>query len=472
MRMNSVQRTLEDKLDTSLAPRLMLAALPAFLIGFVFGLGKIVRDCSLTCNVGYRLVPLAILAVGLASLPISSLTVRLAGRLGYKRWQVLSLSAIGFSFFIFWGVTYFILTVMADTTQSGTPSSVWTFPLGLVYLLFFVWLGALGAALKPNLKSTVYRMFPRAEQAKALAVTTAAVVLGGLIGAWLAGIFAPAVMLHFQVRYELARDSLILIMGLMILLTVPVMLIIAHVTRTSSDSPDNDPQQEDLDTQSPTMNKGGLRRAVQLLSTEAKLKRMAYLILITGAAETFMLYLFYWLVSDQVPGTSGRTLFFSDFYILLNAFTLLFLIFGTNRVINRYGLVFALAAMPITLVFGSAYLLYNTVVASIYALRIIYSSLEQSLYGQGLDRLILDVGQTQAPLVRPVLHGLTIRLGRGLGAILVLALALGAGLSFVQLTMIFMGLLIAWILIAFSLKKFLHRSSPAEPSLHHLRSTE
>ncbi len=452
--------------------RLFLAALPAFLIGFAFGLGKIVRDCSLTCNVGYRLAPLAILAVAVASLPISALTVRLADQLGYKRWQVLSLCATGLSFFVFWGTTTFILTVLADTNQTGGSSSVWTFPLGLVYLLFFVWLGALGAALKPNLKSTVYRMFPRTEQTKALAVTTAAVILGGLIGAWLAGVFAPAVMLHFQVRYELARDSLILIMGFMILLTVPVMLIIARVTRTSPDSPARDLRQEDLDTQSPTMIKGGLRKAIQILSTNTKLKRMAYLILITGAAETFMLYLFYWLITEQVPATNGRTLFFSDFYIWLNAFTLVFLIFGTNRVINRYGLIFALVSMPITLILGSAYLLYHTAVASIYALRIIYSSLEQSLYGQGLDRLILDVGKTQAPLVRPVLHGLAIRLGRGLGALLVLALALGAGLSIVQLTMFFTGLLIAWIWIAFSLKKFLHMSSPAEPSLHHLRSTE
>ncbi len=470
--MNSPHRTLEAKLKTSLALRLLLAALPAFLIGFAFGLGKIVRDCSLTCNVGYRLAPLAILAVGLVSLPIASLTVRQAGRLGYKRWQVLSLSAIGFSFFVFWGATYTILTLMADTTQAGASSSPWTFPLGFVYLLFFVWLGALGAALKPNLKSTVYRMFPRAEQAKALAVTTAAVILGGLIGAWLAGIFAPAVMLHLQVRYELARDSLILIMGLIFLLTVPVMQIIARVTRTASDYPAHDPHQEDLDTRSPTLGRGGLRRAVQLLYADTKLKRMAYLIMITGAAETFMLYLFYWLVTEQVPAPNGRTLFFSDFYIWMNAITLLFLIFGTNRVINRYGVVLALVSMPITLFFGSAYLLYHTVVASIYALRIIYSSLEQSLYGQGLDLLILDVGKTQAPLVRPVLHGLAIRMGRGLGALLVLALALGAGLSYIQLTAIFMGLLAVWVWIAFSLKKFLHKSSPVGPPLHHLRSTE
>ncbi len=182
--MNFAQKTIETKFDRSVTFRLFLAALPAFLIGFAFGLGKIVRDCSLTCNVGYRLLPLAILAVGVASLPISSLTVQLAGRLGYRRWQVISLSTIGFSFLVFWSTTTFILTMMPNTTQSGASSSVWTFPLGLVYLLFYIWLGALGAALKPNLKSTVYRMFQRGEQAKALAVTTAAIILGGLTGAW------------------------------------------------------------------------------------------------------------------------------------------------------------------------------------------------------------------------------------------------------------------------------------------------
>jgi len=462
----------ENSPKPSLALRLSLSALLALLIGLAFGFGKIVRDCSLTCNVGYQLSPLAFVAAGLVSIPLTSLTIRMANRLGYKRWQMISLTTIALSFFCFWGATYFVLTVLADTTRAGSSDQMWTFPLGLIYLCFFIWLGGLGAVLKPSIKSTVYRLFQRQEQTKALALTTAAVILGGLLGAWFAGWFAPAVMLRFDLRYELARDSLFLLMGILMLFTIPVIMIISRITHADKTSQAFHSDQEDPDIVTPSLVKASLKNAFRIIRGSPKLKRMTSLISITGIAESIMLYLFYWLVTVQVPITAGRTLFFADFYIWLNAWTLLFLVFGTNRLINRFGLIFALAFMPVALLLGSAFLLYQTVIAAIYGLRIIYSSLEQSLYGQGLDRMILEVDEQDVRSVRPVLHGLVIRIGRAVGALLVLLLAQGAGISFNQLTVVFMLILVIWLGIALSLHRFLHRSSPMMPPLNSLRSTE
>jgi hypothetical protein len=152
-------------------------------------------------------------------------------------------------------------------------------------------------------------------------------------------------------------------------------------------------------------------------------------------------------------------MFFAHFYIWLNASTLFFLIFGTNRLINRFGLLIALGSLPIALLFGSVFLILQTAIAAMYTIRIIYSALEQSLYGQGMDRLILEVGERQAPQVRQVLHGLTIRMGRGLGAVLVMILALGAGISFTHLTGVFMVVLLIWAGISLSLRHYLHKSS-------------
>ncbi|NOR14313.1 MAG: hypothetical protein GQ544_01275, partial [Candidatus Aminicenantes bacterium] len=96
---NPSNRITTEKIPVS---RYLLAAAPAFLIGFTFGLGMILRDCSITCNVGYKFTPLAILAVGIAAIPVSSLTVRMSNRLSYRRWQTLTLLAIAISFIIFW----------------------------------------------------------------------------------------------------------------------------------------------------------------------------------------------------------------------------------------------------------------------------------------------------------------------------------------------------------------------------------
>ena len=207
---------------------LLLASLPALLIGLAFGMGKIVRDCSLTCNVGYELAPIAILAMGIVSIPISSLTVRWANRLGYRRWQLLSLGFVAVSFVLFWGSTYFVLTMMAETTITDSPASLWTFPLGFIYLCFFIWLGAVGAIVAPNIKTTVYKLFDDEQRASALAITSAAIILGSLAGAFLGGEIMSYVLRKLAVRYELARDSLIIIMGLITLLVLPAIIKLAE----------------------------------------------------------------------------------------------------------------------------------------------------------------------------------------------------------------------------------------------------
>ena len=74
------QNTKQRDVDRNSMLRSGLSLLPAFLLGATFGLGKIVRDCSLTCNVGYQWAPLAILAVSLGALPASSAHVRLQER--------------------------------------------------------------------------------------------------------------------------------------------------------------------------------------------------------------------------------------------------------------------------------------------------------------------------------------------------------------------------------------------------------
>lgn len=449
--------------------RFLLAAVPAFIIGLAFGLGKILRDCSIICNVGYQLTPLAILAVGIVAIPISSLTLRIGSRLGYKRWQITTLVVIAASFLVFWASSYFILTKLSETTNPGSADSLWTFPLGFLYVCFFIWLGAIGAAVKPNLKSTVYRLFPHRDREKALAITTAAVIAGGFIGAGSITLLGPHILSKYDMRYELFRDSSLVIMALIVLLIIPFILIIARITK---DKPLKIEDHQELDAMVPALDRANLRSTLQIITKSPKLKRMSTLIVVTGIAETIMIFLFYWFANDQVPILNGRGMFFANFYIWLNSWTLLFLLFGTNRLINRFGLIAALVSMPVALFFSSTYLIVQTAMVAMFVLRITYSSLEQSLYGQGLDRLILEVDEKHASLVRPVLHGLAIRLGRGLGAILVIILVLGAGISFTYMTVVFMLILFFWLGIALSMRPYIHKPSLLSPRVPPLSVTE
>ena len=72
--------------------------------------------------------------------------------------------------------------------------------------------------------------------------------------------------------------------------------------------------------------------------------------MIGGIAETFVVYIFYWIITDQTPSTNGQSFFFADFYIWLNAGTLAFLLIGTNKIVDRVGLGIAVLCLPVALV--------------------------------------------------------------------------------------------------------------------------
>ncbi|MEE8605268.1 MAG: hypothetical protein V3S65_07825, partial [Candidatus Aminicenantaceae bacterium] len=71
-----------------------------------------------------------------------------------------------------------------------------------------------------------------------------------------------------------------------------------------------------------------------------------------------------------------------------------------------------------------------------------------------VDRLLLEIDESRAPYIRPILQGLAVRVGRGFGATLILVLALGIGVSPSHMAVFFAAILLVWIATVLSL----HRS--------------
>jgi ATP/ADP translocase len=431
-----------------------LVFLPPFFIGMAFGFGKIVRDCSLTCNVGYQFFPLAIIVIGILSFPLSAVSVRYSSQLGYRRWQIASLLVISSILFLFWVSASISVTNYFPSSNTGSSLSPWGVAVKLTYILFYVWVGVIGTVIAPNIKGTIYKAFSFRNRAKALAMAGAMVISGGLLGSFFAGRLAPFLMQTYGLRYENARDSLILAMGIIPLLIIPAIIII---DRKFPGEPYSGKvgSQETEDEQGNTFSaKVTFRTAFRQIVQDKRLRRMSSLIMTTGMAETVLFYLFYWLISVQTSGEGGRTLFFADFYLWLHASTLLFLIFGANRLVNRYGLVLALLTTPFALFVGTSFLIFHSALLVMYILRIVYSALEDSVYTQSVDLMILEAAKTHPPAIQRLLHGLAWRAGRGVGAVFVVVLAILLGLSFQMIALFFMILLVVWALIALSLRSY------------------
>ncbi len=413
--------------------RLSAAAMPSVVFGASLGIGKIVRDCSLTCNVGYQAVPLALLSIAALTAPFALLALRLERRLGPWTWQA-ALSVVGAASLL--GFRLLIL-------QLQRPAALrWS------YLSFYVWVGILAALLGASAFATLLLRLPAEEQERGLIWGAVGFASGGLLGSLLARSSAVWMTRAFAWPYPVVRDNLLLPMALLLLVQAGL-------------SARGGPPQTGA-ARARAVRAGGWADLHGLVR-EPIARLAAVLVLAGGASDTLLKYLFYWVISEQTPAAGGRTLLFADFYLWVNGANLFVLALGSSRLIRRVGLAMALATLPLALAFGTAALAFQSAVVIVYAVRVVESSLHAALYDPSLDRLFRGLRGDAIEPVRGLLKGAVPRLGEGGGALLVIAARhlLGAGLP--GLLAVFAGLIAAWLAGIGTLGRLLRRSAGAEP---------
>lgn len=425
--------------------RSALVAVPAGIFGAGVGLGKIVRDCSLTCNVGYRYAPLAILAVAIAVVPLASFAIRTERRWGYRRWQLSSLilaaaSLVGFRLLTFW-----LVQGQGAAMATAHPATAWAEALRWTYLAFYVWVGALATLLSANVLSGVLRVFPPSERAQGAGALPFAFALGGLLGSLLAGEGAAWLMTRFHWGYEVVRDHLMIAMAICFLCQIPIVLAVERRY-----PPRGDPD--------PPAAAPGLGDALRRLFANRLTAGIAAVVLLGGVAETLLAYGFYWLVSLHVGYQNGRTLYFATFYAWLNGVNLVLLAFGTPRLIQRFGLGFALVTLPLSAAGGTAVLAIHVTVTVMYALRVGTTSLRSALYEPAFNRVLVTIPAGETGPTR-LLRGLVPRVGEALGALVALVFSIVPGLGVRALVLLLVGVLLAWAAAAAGLGRRIRQAA-------------
>jgi AAA family ATP:ADP antiporter len=393
------------------------------LFGAAVGAGMIVRDCALTCNVGFRLVPFAWIAIALLALPVVALQVALLPRVSFARWQVacpLLVAACLVGFKAWTGLAVDAHPYVA--TGQHAPA------VQVAYLTYYVWADPALVLLATNLVRLAARIYGGTATERALGVLAPATLAGGMGGSALARAGVPA-LVDAGVQYEHARDGLLLVMAL----TLCALAALARAaTARFPEQPGSMP---------PTG--GVLADAREVLGDPTQLLTGAVLVL-TGAASVIVDYLFFWSVTDEVDGAAGRTGWFATFYLVLNGVTLALLLFGTQRLIARLGLTLSLIALPVCLALGGAWTLAAPSLLAVCALRITRDGLVKSLFEPATERLILQVSGPRYAAARTILGGLGFSLGMGLGGCMTAALDAGLGASRASITLALLAVLLTW----------------------------
>jgi hypothetical protein len=357
----------------------------ALVLGLVQGLGGIVRDCALTCNVGYRQAPIAFLIVAGLSLPLVALQLRMQRSLGQELWRVYSTLFIAITLLTF----RLVLGVLRpDSGATGLLSK-------LTYLGFFVWVDLAFMILGAQLFSLLQG--DESSTDRGLTVFATAMYGGGLVGGIVASSINTWLVEHLHLPFDVARDHLMIAMAAVLLLLIPV-------GRSSAAAP--------APPAAPAAGPEGssLALTLRILTGDPHARLVSMAFAFAAASAICLESLFYWILSEQSTGGGGFVRLLATLAIWMNGVGLVLAAGGASRIIRHLGLGVVVLAVPACLLIGSGYLLLATALFVMLAMRVLKDSLSGGLYEPASERLLVRLHGAGYGKHRPVFDVLMLTL--------------------------------------------------------------
>lgn len=412
----------------------------ALVLGLVQGLGGIVRDCALTCNVGYRQAPIAFLIVASLSLPLVALQLRMQRTLGQELWRVYSTLFIAITLLAF---RLALGVLRLDSGATGLLSK-------LTYLGFFVWVDLAFMILSAQLFSLLQG--DEASTDRGLTVFATAMYGGGLVGGIVASSINTWLVEHLRLPFDVARDHLMIAMAAALLLLLPA-------GRGNSAAP---PVPAPAAEPAPAAGPGGtLALTLRILTGDPHARLVSMAFAFAAASAICLESLFYWILSEQATGGGGFVRLLATLAIWMNGVGLLLAAGGASRIIRHLGLGVVVLAVPACLLIGSGYLLLATALVVMLAMRVLKDSLSGGLYEPASERLLVRLHGAGYGKHRPVFD-VASRLGTGLGALLVLMLTLLLRVPLRVLIAVVVILHLAWLAALIPLARWARRPAAAK----------
>lgn len=415
-------------------------AAAAFVLGMVQGLGSVVRDCALTCHVGYRHAPMAFLIVAALSLPFVALQIRMQKRWGQETWRVRSTLLIALSLLLF----RFVLSLLrGESGPVGTGSIV-------SYVGFFVWVDVAFMLLGSQLFSLLQG--DESETDRGLTVFAASVYAGGLFGGLITSAANRVLIERWLLPMDVARDHLMVPMALTLLLLIPI-------ARADDPGP-----LKQVGTEIPSSQVGGgFADALRVLTGDAQARSVTAAFVLAAASGICLESLFYWILTLNASGGTGFVQLLASLSIWMNGASLVLAAGGSSRIIRHLGLAASVLAVPACLLLGSGYLLLAAALTVMLIMRVLKDSLSGGLYEPASERLLVRLQGARYGEQRPIFE-VASRIGTGLGALVVLVLTLLFKVSVQVMVGVVIAVHLFWLLSLIPLAQRVRRNGSVTPS--------
>jgi ATP:ADP antiporter, AAA family len=401
-----------------LTGRELRRALPLFVFLFLTMAGsvasKAARDALFLDR--YRAIdlPYADIAIAVLVGMAASLYIRIGQRTNLRNLQVGSLLFFASNALLFWWWA----------AVSGHES-------GPLFIFIYVWVGVFSVLAPSQVWTLANYVMTTREAKKSFGFIGSGAILGWIVG----GLATRTAVSIFGTENMLALVALSLIAS---------SLLVIVIWRDRPDYVGNDLPASGTDPQST-----GILASLELVRESPYLRAIAALILLSALATTVAGWQFKAIAKEQIPGTDDLAMFFGTFNMTAGLVSLVMQMLFTGRVLRTAGVGAALFIVPIAIMGSSVgVLVFGTLLAA-SMLKASDQVLRYSIDKATTELLYLPVPAAHTFRVKSFIDTVVYRLGDAFGGLAVLLFAVGFGFSPVQMSMVCIVLVAAWMVAAF-----------------------
>jgi hypothetical protein len=358
--------------------RTLLPALIVGLLTLAFILAKTGRDALFFQGRGLLQLPGAYVNIGLGSLPLALIFVKVMKVWGARPARV--------------GVTLLAAAGMAAFVPFLDPGA------DTLLLAFFIFVPALFGIVFASawlLATDMFEGIPKSEAAESFSKIGASSLAGGMIGGLIAKTLAPYV-----------EPKWLVLLGALVALVVVGLIVHTH---------------ERFPTNLAANTDKGFKNVGFGVTFSKKYARSLLLISMLGALAGLLIdFQFYAAATGAQMGARGNANFFANFYILLNLGSLLLQLFATPRIQDRIGLRGGLMILPLGLIGGATFVTAAATALSRSVLRITEGGLRSSVHRSLWEQAFIPVDSAERSFVKLVVDGIGARIGEIIAAVAVL----------------------------------------------------
>ena len=350
---------------------------PALIIGLMtaaFIIAKTGRDALFFQGGGIFQLPVATLAIVGASVPLAMIFVKAMKTWGARPARI--------------AILVFAAAVLAASAPFLKPGD--STLLFNIFIFIPASFGIMFASLW-LLASDIFENTPKAEAARTFSRIGASSLAGGMAGGFVAKGLVP----------YLDPQWLILI-GALLILVVAALVAAAHRKFPTNIAPKKAADNAGGGYLKPLANP----YAITLV-----------FIAMTGALAGLLIDVqFYIMATSANLGSKGNAGFFANFYIMLNFFSLLFQLFVTPRIQQKFGIHSGLMILPFALVGGAGFAGAAATAFSLSALRVTEGGLRSSIHRSLWEQAFIPIVSTDRSVVKVAVDGIAARIAEGIGA--------------------------------------------------------